>query len=137
MDINRPHWQWRTTFDFNQFQQLYYSPNRGFAFTQMGHYEVSNKLSLTLQGTYFHTDDYDTRIYAYERSLLNTFYSPSFYGKGFRFTAHCRVDWNEHLMLLLKLGETLYLDRDEIGSGNDLINSNHKTDLQLQLRVKF
>ena len=137
MDINRTHWQLRTTFDFNQFQQLYYQPSRGFAFTQMGHYEVGHKLSLTLQGTYFHTDDYDTRIYAYERSLLNTFYSPSFYGEGFRFAAHCRLDWNEHLMLLLKLGETLYLDRDEIGSGNDLINSRHKTDLQLQLRVKF
>jgi len=137
MDWQKTRWQLRSTFDFNQFQQLYYRPSRGFAFSQMLHYEVPKRLSLTLQGTYFHTDNYDTRVYAYERGLLNTFYSPSFYGEGFRTSVHCRWDGNEHLMLLLKLGYTHYLDRHEIGSGNDLIPSDHKTDLQLQFRWKF
>ncbi|EJW98323.1 hypothetical protein EVA_13568, partial [gut metagenome] len=46
-------------------------------------------------------------------------------------------DWNTHWMCLLKIGHTGYLDRDEIGSGNDLIASSYKTDLQLQFRMKF
>ena len=29
------------------------------------------------------------------------------------------------------------IDRDEIGSGNDLIRGNKKTDVQMQLRLKF
>ncbi len=137
MEYEKGRWQLRSTLDFNQFQQLYYRPSRGFAFTQMLHYQQDDLLQFTLQGSYFHTDDYDSRVYAYERGLLNTFYSPSFYGEGFRLSAHFRIDINKHFMLLAKLGETLYLDRKEIGSGNDLIRSNHKTDLQLQLRVKF
>ena len=137
MDYEKSHWQVRSTFDFNQFQQLYDRPSRGFAFTQMLHYQGSKWVQFTLQGSYFHTDDYDSRIYAYERGLLNTFYSPSFYGEGFRFTAHLRLDVTDRLMLLAKWGDTHYLDRNEIGSGNDLIRSNHKTDLQLQLRLKF
>ena len=137
MDYEKGLWQLRSTLDFNQFQQLYYRPSRGFAFTQMLHYQQDDLFQFTLQGSYFHTDDYDSRVYAYERGLLNTFYSPSFYGEGFRFSAHFRIDINEHFMLLAKLGETLYLDREEIGSGNDRISSSHKTDLQLQLRVKF
>lgn len=137
MNYKSGSWEWRSTVDFNQFQQLNYHPSRGYAFTQMMHYQSSNLLQFTLQGTYFHTDDYDTRIYAYERGLLNTFYSPSFDGEGFRFTAHVRFDFGANLMFLAKLGQTLYLDRDEIGSGNELISSDRKTDLQLQLRIKF
>ena len=30
-----------------------------------------------------------------------------------------------------------YLDRNEIGSGNDLIYGNKKADVQMQLRIKF
>jgi len=132
-------WELRSTVDFNQFQQLNYAPSRGYAFSQMVHYQKEGKspFQFTLQGSYFHTDDYDSRVYAYERGLLNTFYSPSFYGEGFRFTFHARFDFLDHFMLLAKLGQTLYLDRKEIGSGYDLIPSDRKTDLQLQLRIKF
>ena len=48
-----------------------------------------------------------------------------------------RYDFGQRLMLLAKLGHTVYRDRDEISSGNDLIRGNKKTDLQVQVRVKF
>ena len=94
-------------------------------------------LSASLQGTYFHTDDYDSRVYASERGLLYTFYTPSFSGRGFRWSAYLRYDFRNWLMLIAKFGQTVYQDRDEISSGNDLIRSNRKTDLQMQLRLKF
>ena len=139
MNYETEKWIFRTTADFNQFQQLYYTPRYGYQFTQMIHYHAGKRrpLSLTFQGSYFHTDDYDTRVYAYERGLLNTFYSPSFSGEGFRLTAHARIDFSPRLMLLAKLGQTIYTDRNEIGSGNDLIQGKRKTDLQVQLRIKM
>ena len=54
-----------------------------------------------------------------------------------RWSAHVRFDWGEHLMLLAKLGQTIYLDRDAIGSGNEWIAGKKKMDLQMQLRLKF
>lgn len=94
-------------------------------------------LTAELQGSYFHTDDYDSRIYIYEKELLYSFYTPSFQGEGIRLAIYFRYDMNKHWTAIAKLGQTTYFDRDEIGSGNDLIRGNKKTDVQMQLRLKF
>ena len=80
-----------------------------------------------------------TRVFMYQRKkgLLYTFYTPSFQGRGFRCAVRLRYEPNEHWMFITKFGETVYLDRNEIGSGNDLILGNKKADVQMQLRIKF
>jgi len=90
-----------------------------------------------VQGSYFCTDDYDSRVYASESGLLYTFYTPSFQGRGFRCSVRLRYELNKHFLLIAKFGETVYLDRSEISSGNELIHGNKKADVQMQLRVKF
>lgn len=131
-------WSLRTTADYNRFVQAPLQYSQGWQVTQMCGVQLpSFPLAVTLQGTYFHTDDYDSRVYAYEKGLLYTFYTPSFYGRGFRFSAHLRYDFRDWLMLIAKFGQTLYQDRKEIGSGNDLIRGNKKSDLQVQVRLKF
>lgn len=131
-------WSLRTTADYNRFVQAPLQYSHGWQVTQMCGVQLpSFPLAATLQGTYFHTDDYDSRVYAYEKGLLYTFYTPSFYGRGFRFSAHLRYDFRDWLMLIAKFGQTLYQDREEIGSGNDLIRGNKKSDLQVQVRLKF
>ena len=42
-----------------------------------------SRLSGNLSATVFETDDYDTRIYAYEPDLLYNFSLPAYYGKGY------------------------------------------------------
>ena len=136
-------WNFRTTLDYNHFRQedgkkYRFGGKQGWQCTQSGAYAFhSLPLSVSVQGTYFHTDDYDTRVYAYEKGLLYTFYTPSFQGRGFRYSAHLRYDLNKAFMLLVKFGQTIYQDRNEISSGNDLIRGNKKADLQMQLRIKF
>ena len=48
-----------------------------------------------------------------------------------------RYDLNTHWMMIIRMGQTIYYDRNEIGSGYDLIRNNKKVDLQMQLRLKF
>lgn len=129
--------QLRTTVDYNNFHSRGKEVNHGYQFTQSGTYAFSIPLKISLQGTYFHTDDYDSRVYASERGLLYTFYTPSFSGHGFRYSALVRYDISKLFMLLIKFGQTVYQDRNEIGSGNDLIKGNKKADMQMQLRMKF
>lgn len=86
---------------------------------------------------YFHTDDYNSRLYTYERSVLYNFSFPSFYGHGMRLALNTRADFTSHLMLIGKLGMTKYFDRKVIGSGLQRINSSSMTDLEVQLRVKL
>jgi hypothetical protein len=124
----------RTTADFNVFTQQQHS--YGWQVTQLAGIEWW-KIKFHLQGTYFHTDDYDSRVYGYEKGLLYTFYSPSFSGEGLRYSLHFRLDLGKTLMLIAKFGHTHYLDRDIISSGNDQIAGSNKCDLQLQARLKF
>lgn len=86
---------------------------------------------------YFHTDDYDSRIYGHEPGLLNTFSFPSFFGHGMRCSLCLRVDASERLMFIAKGGMTHYFDRSTISSGLQQINSSTQIDVELQLRVKF
>lgn len=131
-------WKFQTTLDYNHFHSQGEEQSQGYQCTQSCAYSFPHfPLSVSVQGTYFYTDDYDSRVYAYEKGLLYTFYTPSFYGQGFRYSAHLRYDLNKTWMLLVKFGQTIYQDRESIGSGNDLILGNKKADLQMQLRVKF
>ena len=131
-------WKLQTTLDYNHFHSQGKERNQGYQCTQSCGYAFPDfPLSISVQGTYFHTDDYDSRVYTYEKGLLNTFYVPSFYGIGFRYSTHLRYDLNKTFMFLVKFGQTIYQDRETIGSGNDLIQGNKKADLQMQLRIKF
>ena len=128
----------RTTLDYNHFHSQDRAANIGYQVTQM----ISSQLPWTrlfadVQGSYFCTDDYDSRVYVSEKGLLYTFYTPSFQGRGFRCAVRLRYELNKHWLFITKFGETIYLNRNEIGSGNDLIYGNKKADIQMQLRIKF
>ena len=128
----------RTTLDYNHFHSQDRAATKGYQVTQM----ISSQLPWTrlfadVQGSYFCTDDYDSRVYVSEKGLLYTFYTPSFQGRGFRCAVRLRYELNKHWLFITKFGETIYLNRNEIGSGNDLIYVNKKADIQMQLRIKF
>ena len=128
----------RTTLDYNHFHSQDRAANIGYQVTQMISSQLPwARLFADVQGSYFFTDDYDSRVYASESGLLYTFYTPSFQGRGFRCSIRLRYELNKHFLLITKFGETIYLDRNEIGSGNDLIYGNKKADVQMQLRIKF
>lgn len=86
---------------------------------------------------YFNTDDFNSRIYCYERGLLYTFAFPVFSGEGMRYAINVRWDANSKLMFMAKLGTTHYFDRDKIGSSYQQINQSSQTDLEMQLRWRF
>lgn len=85
----------------------------------------------------FLTDNYYARCYAYLPQLRNTISIPSFYGKG---TAGCfLIDWNfwNKLSISARINAVKYFDRDEISSGINLIESDHKIDCSFQFRCRI
>lgn len=94
---------------------------------------------LTLYGnlSYFHTDNYDTRISVYERTLLHTFSFPSYYGHGLHLSATCQWNISSPFTLLVHLSHTHYYDRTTIGTATELINRPHREDIGIQLRWKI
>jgi hypothetical protein len=85
----------------------------------------------------FDAESYDVRLYSYERNLLNSFYMPSFYGKGMRLALSVKYNVSASLTLSAKAGHTRYFNRETIGSGTEFIDGNKRTDLYFYLRWKY
>lgn len=86
---------------------------------------------------FFSTDDYDSRIYAYENDVLYAVSLPAYYGKGFRTYLIARYGINRNLDLWLRFARTQLNNATSIGSGTDQINAPHKSDLKAQVRYRF
>ena len=98
-----------------------------------GHFPLKGALS----GAWFDTDNYDTRSYIYEPGLLYAYSMYSFYGKGIRLAINLSYSLGKWFMIQAKYGWTHYLDRNTISSGLEEIRGCNKTDLQIQLKLKW
>ena len=93
--------------------------------------------SASVRLQYFETDGYNSRIYAYENDVLYSFSIPVFYDKGFRYYININYDLNKKVSLWIKWGQTIYKDKNPVGSGLDEINGNSKSEIKLQATYKF
>ncbi len=94
-------------------------------------------LSANLRFSWFNTSSYNSRIYSFENDLLYAFSSLSFSGKGIRTYLNLKGTLTRNTNIWLKIANTSYLDRDVISSGYNEIKGKSKTELKIQLRVKF
>jgi len=86
---------------------------------------------------YFNTDDYDSRIYAYENDMLYQFSIPAFYGEGVRSYVNVKVKICEKIDFWMKCSRTWFFGVDRQGSGDTAIDGPNRTDLKLQLRFRI
>lgn len=87
--------------------------------------------------SYFNTDDYQSRIYVYERSPRYQFSYSMLYGEGLRYAINAEAKIGKVVAMTLKVGTTNYFDRDHIGDGLQLIEHSATTDVEWQATFKF
>lgn len=90
-----------------------------------------------LRTAYFDTDNYDSRIYAYENDLLYQFSVPAFYGQGVRIYLNGKVKICEKIDFWIKAARSWYSGADTVGTGYSEIEGNTRTEVKFQLRFKF
>ncbi len=112
--------------------------SRGVMVYQDVRYE-SKKLPLVmdLRLAWFNTGDYSARIYAYENDLSTGFSFTPLYDSGFRSYVMVRYNLSENLSFRIRLSNTYFSNQQEVSSGWDKINTPTRTDLKLQLALKF
>lgn len=94
-------------------------------------------LQANLRYSYFNTENYDTHFSIYEYNLPLSFSNVTLYDIGHRAYLFLRYDISKHIQFSFRYAVTLYNHKNEISSGNDLISTNHKQDIGLQLYFKF
>jgi hypothetical protein len=93
------------------------------------------KISLTARYALFDTEDYDNRQYVYENDVWLAFSLPAYEGKGVRNYLLLSYKLNRHISAWVRFSHVRYTDREEIGSGYDLIEGNTRNDVKFQLRI--
>ncbi len=96
-----------------------------------GKVSISNRFSL------FDTDDYNNRQYLYEKNVLYAFSIPALNGRGIRVYSLIQFSLNRKFDFWLRVARTIQRDQKTIGSGNEEIKGNSRTDLVVQIRYKI
>lgn len=127
---------WTSTTQGDYCSTTYKETDHGYMLSQ----SVSGQwrwLMLSGSVNYFHTDSYESRLYAYERSPLHQFAFPMFYGHGLRYALILRADIGKRLFVSAKIGVTDYFDRATISSGLQQIDASSMADVDFQVRWKL
>lgn len=85
----------------------------------------------------FNVSDYDARIYAVENGLAFDNSGTFFYHRGIRCYASVHYDLNRWFAVALKYSLTRYLDDSLFGTGYDALETNHRQQWHLQVRLKL
>ena len=109
----------------------------GWMVTQNASLDLGKMLDASVILGYFDTDDYNSRVYSYERGMLYSFSMPSYFGNGVRLALVANSNFTDGITITAKIGFTKYFDRDKIGSGYQEINNSSATDLELQMRLRI
>ena len=124
----------RIEFSFYQNQEF----NQGFMIYQDLVFKPKViPLKAQIRLAFFDTDNYDTRIYAYENDVLYAFSVPAYSGTGLRYYFNLSYKINRNFSVWLRFSQTYFTDRDVISSGLAEIDGRTRSEIKVQLRAKF
>ena len=92
------------------------------------------RLQIDANFGWFNTDDYNSRIYYFEKSVLYDHTSTMYYGQGIHYTLMAKAELGKRLTLAAKMMVTNYFDRSFISSGLQQVDRSSMTDMLVQLR---
>jgi hypothetical protein len=123
---------------FASYEQETLDISKGYLLYQDVQYSMDKvPLKFSFRYAVFNTDDYNSRIYAYENDVLYKFTVPGYYYKGQRYYIVANYKLNNAISLWLRFSQTIYNNRETISSGLEEINGNVKSEITAQLRWKF
>ncbi len=127
----------KSRIEFSNYQLGDNVENGFIMYQDINYKQLSMPISFSLRYAIFDTDGYNSRIYTYENDVLYAFSVPAFSGRGSRFYITTKYHVNRNVDLWLRYANTYFSDRNEIGSGKELINGHSRNEIKAQLRVKF
>jgi len=135
--------------EYNHFSKDGESSQGYMLFQDVKYKPIGKNYSFTMRYSIFDTDDFDSRIYAYENDVLYEFSIPFYYGSGTRFYINWRQRLSRKLYFQLRYARSYLHNVDDIllpdgsfvpltiGSSNEATTGNVRSDVKFVLRYKF
>ena len=100
-------------------------------------YQPGYKWKITGRYALFDAEDFDARIYAYENDILGFFSIPAYSGRGSRYYAILNFKPTRNIEFWLRWARSRFYNERIIGSGLNEIQGNQRTEVKVQMRLKF
>lgn len=97
----------------------------------------SKRLGLDSRFTLFDTDSYNARIYAAEKDVLYAYSYAMYQDTGTRFYINIKAVPLKPLSFWMRYSVYSYRNKDELGSGYDVIKGSQKSEVKVQIRLTF
>lgn len=107
--------------------------NKGIVLAQDISYK-HQRTSFAARCALFDINNYNSRIYLYERDVLYAFSFPAYDGRGLRYYVVIQYVLFKHLKIGLKWSQTRYYDREVVGTGAEATEGNIINDLKVQVQ---
>ena len=98
---------------------------------RIGDFRFSTRFAL------FDTESFNARIFAYENDLLYNFSIPAYYYQGSRFYVNSRYRVSKAVTLEARFARTTFYNRSTVGTGLEAIDGNKRSEVKIQVRIKF
>jgi hypothetical protein len=112
-------------------------PDPAYAVLQEASIQATPYLRGSLQFVVFQVQDWENRIYLHEPSFYYNFSYPSYYGSGQKTTLLLILKAIKGISLSIRISGIRYYDREESGTGKDLVKGNKLWKTGVQVRVNF
>src|SRR5690606_25311259 len=95
------------------------------------------KLRLSTRYAIFDTEDFENRQYVYEKDVLYAFSIPAYQNTGARTYALLQYKLSGKLQVWARWAQFKFLDTETIGTGNEQIEGNTRSEIKLQMMYKI
>lgn len=128
----------RSRAEWVRFTETAQKPGKGFmAYQDVAYTHPPGNWDVTVRFSLFDVNDYDARIFVYEDNVLYAYSFNTLSNRGIRWYVLAHYRLSRGLDAYARLAQTFYDDLNAIGSGADAINSNHKTEITVEMRYIF
>jgi len=131
-------WELRNRLEYMRFKEDGEPVSNGFLVYQDVLFSpIGQPYSFKGRFAIFQTDNYDSRIYAYENDIIGSFSIPAYAYTGLRYYLTFRYKGIRNMTIELRAAQTYLSDRETISSGNEQINGPSRTEVKAQIKYKF
>ncbi len=127
----------RARSELSYFNQQGVTTRGSMIFADIIYKPLMKSYSFAVRYGIFDVDNFDNRIYTFESDLLYEYAIPFFQNRGSRFYFLTKYRIARNVILEAKYSNTSYENINEIGSGNELILGNNRSDFKMQVRISF
>ncbi|MDR1756204.1 MAG: helix-hairpin-helix domain-containing protein [Culturomica sp.] len=130
-------WEWRGRFHYSRYAKEAVGENGFLIYQDIIYSAPKEKMKGQLRLAWFQTDSYNSRIYAYENTVLYGYAFPALYGKGIR--TYLNLNWKlrQGITCYAKAGYAFYPDMEYSGSSYTRTEGGERWDFTVQLRFRW